>query len=237
MRNATNGIVAADYWNIAVAYYKMGQPSDSVLKYLFNAQRIDESSFCELVYQDGKHKNGMENTSFYKGLGDGYKYIVENCKGKLSNEAFPDPVQYARKNGYDVDLIVKLNNIRGADQKYRAPSFIPDKQKPLDEQNIKEIETIIHQYNYPGRTQVGKEYESIAWLVIQHAALEYQEKYLPVIYDAVVKKELDSAPLKMLIDRIYVGKKIGQIFGSQLGAGFANEEIIAKVRLEYNLPY
>ena len=71
------------------------------------------------------------------------------------------------------------------------------------------------------------------WLVIQHSNIEKMEEYLPVLIEAVKKKELKLTPLKMLIDRIYTVRFGYQIFASQMGVDLANEEVRKKVIAKY----
>jgi hypothetical protein len=75
----------------------------------------------------------------------------------------------------------------------------------------------------------------VVWLVIQHADLLYQEKYLPLIAKTVEAGELAKVPLRMLIDRIYHKKTGQQIFGSQGGVPFVDDKTIQEVKKKYNL--
>lgn len=82
---------------------------------------------------------------------------------------------------------------------------------------------------------MGENYQIAMKIVIQHADLEDQEKYLPIVYQAVKDGELFSSSLKLLIDRVY-NKKYGyQIFGSQSGVDLADDETIQKVKNEFGL--
>jgi hypothetical protein len=62
--NAKNGIVAADYWNIAVAYLIMGQPKDTVYNFLVKSKTIDSSDFCRIALYANNSYGGIENTKF-----------------------------------------------------------------------------------------------------------------------------------------------------------------------------
>jgi hypothetical protein len=136
------------------------------------------------------------------------------------------------KTGPNEKLVSELKEIAKLDQMDRSN---PISQESIDRDNIKRVEAIIEKYGYPGRKLVGEEFESIAWIVIQHAELSYQEKYLPLIHKAVIEEQLTEVPLKMLIDRIYWKKTGFQIFGSQVGVDFANDKVIAEVKAKYSL--
>jgi hypothetical protein len=225
--------LAHDYWNIAVAYHTMHQPKDSIYQFLVKAKATNESDFCMIAKSDNDRKGGIEYTKFYANFGELYKSLVADCI--IKSEPKIDPIVYAKDNGYDPVLVAKLDSLKNSDQRYRIGKYDPNLQTPLDEKNIKEVEKIIERYGYPGRSMVGKDYESIAWLVIQHSDLSYQEKYLPLIHKSVKSNELPEAPLKMLIDRIYTKKTGKQIFGSQTGVAFADEKTLRKVKSKYEL--
>lgn len=235
IRQDSNRVIAHDYWNIAIAYSKMGQPANLVYDYLLKSKMQNTENFCAIVSAQHNHVNGIENVGFYKLIGAPYKYLVEGCETIGSKITDISPEEYAEKFGYKADLVTKLSKIILLDQKYRLPSYDTALQNPIDNQNIKDIEVLIKENGYPGRSLVGKKYESVTWIVIQHAHLSYQEKYLPLIHKTVLAGELDRTPLKMLIDRIYLKKFGRQIFGSQLGIEFADEHVMHEVKKKYDL--
>ena len=227
---AKNGIVAIDYWNIAMAYLTMGQSGDTINNFLIKSRTIDESGFCKIALYYDKTHDGIENTNFYKILGESYRALVSDCETVV--KATETKRTSEVKSGLNEKLVSELKEIAKLDQTDR---FNPGIQNPIDQSNIKRVEAIIKKYGYPGRKLVGEEYESVAWLIIQHAELSYQEKYLPLIHKAVIEDQLDKVPLKMLIDRIYFKKSGLQIFGSQAGVDFASDKIIAEVKIKYSL--
>ncbi len=229
-KNAKNGIVAIDYWNIATAYLIMGQSKDTINNLLIKSRAIDESKFCKLALLYHKKNNGIVNTNFHKTLGGSYQELVKGCEAISETKETKQTSEV--KLGLNEKLISELKEIAKLDQTDR---FNPVIQEPIDQSNIKRMEAIIEKYGYPGRKLVGEEFESIAWIVIQHAELPYQEKYLPLIHKAVIEEQLTEVPLKMLIDRIYWKKTGFQIFGSQVGVDFANDKVIAEVKAKYSL--
>jgi len=235
MKRDDKKIFAHDYWNISASYLKMGYPKDTIYHYLLLAKQTNEADFCMIAKANNDHFGGLENSRIYWVVGDSYKKLMEGCESLPNKDIKINPSEYALENKYDLNLVVKLDSIRALDQKYRNGGYNSTLQNPIDEKNILEVETIIKKYGYPGTSLVGKEYESVAWLVIQHSDLVYQEKYLPLINDAVKSKELPEATLKMLIDRVYTKKTGCQIFGSQNGVKFADEKTIDKVKKEYNI--
>lgn len=229
-------MVFDDYWNFAIAYMIMGQPKELIYDYLLKAKFTDRNGFCNLVNLYHQRSHGIDSAKFYKLLGTDYKELVHDCPEVSSKDVF-NLDEYILKNKYDRELIYRLNALLQADQKFRddLKSQKLTEQQAVDDLNIKEAEAILSQYGYPGRSIVGAQFDFVIWLVIQHAELSYQEKYLPLIAKTVEGGELGKVPLKMLIDRIYHKKTGHQIFGSQIGVPFADDKTIEEVRSKYKL--
>jgi hypothetical protein len=236
--NAKNGIVAADYWNIAVAYLIMGQPKDTVYNFLVKSKTIDSSDFCRIALYANNSYGGIENTKFYKVLGNRYKVLIESCATmEIKSEKEVDIKAYVKAGGLNFELVSELDRILKLDQKHRAKDYNPELQNPLDRQNMEDIKKIIEQYGYPGKSLVGKRYDFVACAIIQRSnSMEYWDKYLPVVSDAVKSGELsDVNHLKMLLDRVYIDKIGAQIFGSKAGVNFADDETILAVKRKYGI--
>ncbi|GAB2697991.1 hypothetical protein GCM10027037_22730 [Mucilaginibacter koreensis] len=133
---------------------------------------------------------------------------------------------------YNKTLSAQLDSIGKTDELYRGSQVetlakkygwesaqvksMMNQQAQIDLQNLKQVEAIIKQYGYPGKSLVGENRKSIAFLVIQHNDLEVQEKYLPLLTEAANKGELNKSSLAIMIDRINTGHGRKQIYGSQL---------------------
>ncbi len=85
-----------------------------------------------------------------------------------------------------------------------------------DSLNELEVIEIIDKYGWVGRSEVGGEANMTLWLVIQHAPLETQEKYLPMLEASVKKGESSGSHLALLVDRIHMRNGKPQIYGSQI---------------------
>jgi hypothetical protein len=229
-------VTAHDYWNFAMAYSIMGQPKELIYNFLFKSKYIDKTDFCEIVKSYHQIKKGIDSTGFYKLLGQDYKLLIQDCSEMISNESF-NIEEYISKNKYDKQLVLKLNDLLAKDQKFRSNFDERNsiQQRSVDNENIKEVESIIETFGYPGKSLVGSKFDFVIWIVIQHADLYYQEKYLPTIVTAVEKGELNKTTLKMLLDRINYKKTGEQIFGSQIGVPFADDKTIEAVKLKYKL--
>lgn len=63
---------------------------------------------------------------------------------------------------------------------------------------------------------IGNQGNLTLFLVIQHADLETQEEYLPMMREAVKNGNASSRNLALLEDRVALGKGEKQIYGSQV---------------------
>lgn len=91
-----------------------------------------------------------------------------------------------------------------------------EKQQKIDLRNIERIEAIIAGHGWPKRSTLGWKAALAAFVILQHADLPYQKKYLPLVRAAAAAKELDGSSLALLEDRILMREGKNQIYGSQL---------------------
>jgi hypothetical protein len=89
-----------------------------------------------------------------------------------------------------------------------------------DTLNLIKVEKILNTYGWQGPQDVGMNASLALFLVIQHAGLSTQEKYLPIIQNAVKNGKTLSSNLAILEDRIAMRQGKKQIYGSQ---GFSDK--------------
>ena len=133
--------------------------------------------------------------------------------------------------GVDLDLMAEFETIRYEDQRYRREMGPVEKQygwkspqmdslwklqNHADSVNTLRICELIDADGYPGKSVVGDGHASTAFLVIQHADLEIQEKYLPIITAAADKEEVPWRSVALLVDRVEMRNDRPQIYGSQV---------------------
>lgn len=85
-----------------------------------------------------------------------------------------------------------------------------------DSMNLIRIKEILDTYGWLGADVVGKRGNTTLFLVIQHADLQTQEKYLPMMKQAVKDGKAEASSLALLIDRVEMRNKRPQIYGSQI---------------------
>ena len=86
-----------------------------------------------------------------------------------------------------------------------------------DSINVIKVTRILDEYGWLGPEVVGNRGSNALFLVIQHAEIETQEKYLPMLKQAAMDGKAEPGMLAYLQDRIAIRKGERQIYGSQLG--------------------
>lgn len=92
-----------------------------------------------------------------------------------------------------------------------------DSMKVSDSLNVLKVTAILDKYGWPGPEEVGVSGNRALFLVIQHADLDIQLKYLPMARGAVEAGKLKAGSLALLEDRIAVRQGRDQVYGSQIG--------------------
>ncbi|MBI3502966.1 MAG: hypothetical protein HY063_14340 [Bacteroidetes bacterium] len=149
---------------------------------------------------------------------------------------------FAQKNK---PLARQLDSIFNDDQKYREIAMRFDNDsigriiRKQDSVNLVKVKVILDKYGWLGADEVGANGNTALFLVIQHADLKTQEKYLPVMKEAVKNKKARASSLALLIDRVEMRNNRPQIYGSQVqGNSFytiLDEKNVNKRRAEVGL--
>lgn len=129
-------------------------------------------------------------------------------------------------------LVAQLDSIFIEDQKYRKQIDTVEKKygweskemkslwKVIDEKdsiNLIEIKNILDKYGWLGADVIGAQGNATLFLVIQHSDLATQEKYLPMMREAVKNGKAQGSSLALLEDRVALRQGKKQIYGSQIG--------------------
>lgn len=232
--NKVENFNVADYWNITFSLIRLEEPKHNIEIAFKKGVDKDTSSMCEYI-NAVKKMAPQTIEKFTVSIPEVFIEFYKICKKIEIDDEVIDIEKYSLDNNLNIDLVKLFEKISKNDQLYRDGKNW-DKQHLLDYQNQASIDSIYHiKGKYIGRSLVGNEYEHIMWLVIQHSNIDMMNKYLPIVFEAVIDKELKKGPLEMLIDRIYTIETGKQIFGSQGGVNFASDEIIEKVKKEYKL--
>jgi outer membrane protein OmpA-like peptidoglycan-associated protein len=153
--------------------------------------------------------------------GKGWQQMVERTKRQ--NE-----LDEAKLNK---PLIKQLDSILKNDQRYRAKLEETEAQFGWDSKQVKElwrliekndsinliqVKYILKKYGWLGPETIGHFGTTTLFLVIQHAPLVDQIKYLPMMREAVKSRKILPSDLALLEDRVALGQGKKQIYGSQV---------------------
>lgn len=79
----------------------------------------------------------------------------------------------------------------------------------------KKLIKIVDTHGWVGKNRIGEKANQAIWLILQHADLKVQEKYLPLLKESVKKDESEGWQLAFLEDRILMYNKKKQKYGTQ----------------------
>jgi len=148
-----------------------------------------------------------------------------------NNREVSDKQSYAKIKNPDMAFIDSLKEIYDDDQ---LPRFQIDKiqrkygvesvelrahfneMKKKDSINISKITVLFSKYGCPKSERIGEKGMHTIFLVIQHAKLATQEKFLPYLKAAAANGDIRLSSLAILEDRIAIRKGKKQLYGSQL---------------------
>ncbi len=129
-------------------------------------------------------------------------------------------------------IVAILDSIFIEDQKYRQQINAIEKKYSWDSNEMRElwktidakdaanllkVQSILDKHGWLGADSVGKQGSTTLFLVIQHADQVTQEKYLPMMREAVKNGKAQSSNLALLEDRVALAQGKRQIYGSQIG--------------------
>jgi len=156
--------------------------------------------------------------------------LLENiCKAEINLNV---PLMRQLEAIYDKDQKLRLllddtsKTFRGYSESRKELFRVINKQDSLD---LIEVESIINQYGWPGEDLVRSKGNQAVFLVIQHSNLKTQEKYLPLMRDAVKAGKAKAMHLAYLEDRVNMRKGKKQIYGSQMMYGVIFDTNVAPI--------
>lgn len=189
---------------------------------------VPDSAFFQL--------NRIATKSNYKKYGH---IIADSDLNSLHNDIRWNPLlELIKQNkdtaeaNYNKPLVAILDSIYLEDQKHRKESseievkygWDSKESKNLwklinekDSTNLIIVKSILDKYGWLGPNVIGEQGNSALFLVIQHSDQATQEKYLPMMREAVKNGNAHSSSLALLEDRVALGQGKKQIYGSQIG--------------------
>ena len=204
---------STDRYNAACTWALAGEPDSAFFQLERIALRGNYTNYNHLV--SDPDLNSLHDDGRWKTILD----IVKQNKEKA-------------EVNFNKPLVAILDTIYMDDQKYRMQIDGIDAQygwqskemqdlwniiDTKDSINLVKVKSILDQYGWLGPDVIGAQGNSTLFLVIQHSDQATQEKYLPMMREAVKNGKAQGSSLALLEDRVALGQGRMQIYGSQIG--------------------
>ncbi|MBW1657282.1 DUF6624 domain-containing protein [Flavobacterium quisquiliarum] len=119
---------------------------------------------------------------------------------------------YTEDQGIRVEFMKIYKDPNSSKSKIDSIGKIMNKKDSI---NLVKVMKILDEKGWVGKDVVGTQGNQTLFLVIQHSLLKYQQKYLPMMRQAVKKGNANISNLAYLEDRVALREGRKQIYGSQ----------------------
>jgi hypothetical protein len=211
--SVARSIYFADSYNITCVLSRVGQ-QDSALKYLKQAV-VDCQDISGEALSD-PDLIGLRKASGWPQLEN---LIISNyCRG--NNITIKD-LEYAKTLWYmGAKDQAYYKDIELAEAKIGKSSSVVmalwDLKRIINEENQSQMEALIQKKGWPKISDVGTGPANTAFLIMQHADLKLQQKYLPLLESLCKKGEAQWQQYALMYDRIQTDLGKPQRYGSQV---------------------
>nr|WSZ96225.1 hypothetical protein OH820_11675 [Streptomyces sp. NBC_00857] len=129
----------------------------------------------------------------------------------------PDPTPPQRPAVADELLRRMATDQHARGVRENGPHLAPDNDlmRTVDADNTAALARILDEYGWPGLSLVGEQATTAAWLIAQHAELDFQLHALNLLRDTVAVGEAPAWHLAYLTDRCLMHQREPQLFGTQ----------------------
>lgn len=202
---------SGDYYDAACSWALSGDTINSI-KYLGKAAERDWMNLKHIK----KDKDLCRLHSVKK-----WKEVLKKVEANLNEyeKDFDKPLKQRLEKIYVQDQTLR-QLYRDAENKFGRDSeemnYFWKLVSAQDSLNEIEVMKIIDDHGWVAKSLVGGQANTTLWLVIQHAPIEVQEKYLPLLKESVIAGESRGSHLALLEDRIQMRNGKPQIYGSQI---------------------
>ena len=201
--------------------------------YTLAGEKEKAFEFLEILIYEGKFNDyeGISNDKDFDQLRGSQKWneIINQVKmNNFGTEKKKDlsKVKEELQDIYmkDQEVRFKLMNLNAQMNKDESKKSSMEKEfktlvtemKKSDAQNLIRVSAILDDYGWLGQNDIGFEPSQALFLVIQHADLNTQLKYLPMLRKAAKEGKTLSSNLAILEDRVALRQGKKQIYGSQV---------------------
>jgi len=203
----------SDRYNAACSWALAGE-ADSAF---FQLERIaNKSAFSDLDHlTSDPDLNSLHSDDRWATLLEKVKFNKEKAEENLDK-----PLAAQLDSIFESDQLYRIQ-IKEIEQKFGRESNEMKSHYRLmaetDSLNLIKVKSILDSRGWLGADIVGEKGNSCLFLVIQHADLSTQEKYLPMMREAVKSGNARASSLALLEDRVALRQGKKQIYGSQIG--------------------
>jgi len=205
--------LASDRYNAACSWALAGVPDSAFFQLDRIAAKMNYINYGHITTDTDL--NSLQKDKRWKPLLERVKQNKEKAEANLNKP-----------------LVATLDSIYVEDQKYRQQidgiekkygwesKEMKDHWKIIQEKdsiNLIKVKSILDKYGWLGDDVIGGQGNSTLFLVIQHSDQVTQEKYLPMMQEAVKHGKAQGSSLALLEDRVALGQGKRQIYGSQIG--------------------
>ncbi len=211
----------SDRYNAACSY-SLSQNLDTAFYHLFRLANDSKYKDYDRLTND-KDLQPLYKDERWKQLKSKVKENKEIAEANLDR-----PLAATLDSIYEIDqgLRGELENIEkefGRNSKEMKMQW--KKISDADNSNVKVVAKILDERGWLGADIVGDKGNQTLFLVIQHADIEIQEKYIPMFRDAVKKGNGRASSLALMEDRVALRRGGKQIYGSQVFTDNKTEEM------------
>ena len=200
-----------DAYNAACSWALAGVPDSAFYQLNFI---VNNKNYWDLGQIVAEHDfNSLKKDKRWKKLLESIELNIKRKEAKLNKQ-----------------LIQQLDSVFARDQKYRVKKkgeeiFGLDSNemnqlrksiKENDSINLIKVKSIIDSFGWLGKDVIGVKGNETLFLVIQHSDPKTQEKYLPIMREAVRIGQAEASSLALLEDRVAISQGKKQIYGSQI---------------------
>lgn len=180
--------------------------------------------FLELAFQNGyTNITHLKNDTDLNNLHNEKEWaeLLVKMQKKVDEieRDYDKPLQAELLSIYNDDQSIRMEYMNAVNKFGYKNSKVDSLAKKMiyqDSINLIKVTKILDEKGWVGSNKIGGQANQTLFLVIQHSDLKTQEKYLPIMRDAVKKGNASIKALALLEDRIALGQGKKQKYGSQI---------------------
>jgi hypothetical protein len=204
---------ATDRYNAACSWALASVPDSAFFQLYRIATKADYKNYNDVIAD--ADLNSLHNDKRWKPLLEMIQRNKDKAEANLNK-----PLVSKLDSIYTEDQMYR-QQMNGIEKKYGWESKeMSDLWKIIHEKdsvNLLKVKAILDKYGWLGADVVGETGNATLFLVIQHSDQVTQEKYLPMMREAVKNGKAQGSSLALLEDRVALGQGKQQIYGSQIG--------------------